>query len=281
MTEYRASFDADVTLADRPNPEPAVTQIHLPVLQPRVPADGDVEESAAASRKAPYAARAGELRLGGGHALLNLVGVVPDERIALVIVEAELVRDPPRCFLFQVRQRLAVRGAAEPVKRQVALPPAQHAPRPVVQLPGRKRGTIHGPGGRKRGQRKRRLSVRRSDRGKGGTAHDGGINARPPQCPQNLGCALIEQGDQQMFAAHALAQAGCEQSGGTLSLHMQVGCAVTKGIARRCDDFGQRPASVQCAGGGPGSLGDADEQVDRTADPAKLAGEVEAAPYRL
>jgi hypothetical protein len=149
-------------VAARPDPEPAVTQIHLPVLQPRVPADGDVEQAAAASRKGPYAARAGELRPGCGHALLNLVGVVPDERVALVVVEAELVRDPPRCLLFQVRKRPAVRGAAEPVKRQVALPPPQHIPRPVVQLSDRQRGTIHGPGGRERRKSKERLPVRRS-----------------------------------------------------------------------------------------------------------------------
>jgi hypothetical protein len=41
-----------------------------------------------------------EIRPGRGHALPNLVGVVPDERVALVIVEAELVRDPPCCFRY-------------------------------------------------------------------------------------------------------------------------------------------------------------------------------------
>jgi len=62
---------------------------------------------------------------------------------------------------------------------------------------------------------------------------------------------------------------------------VQVGSAVTKGITRRCDDFGQRPVSAECHRGGPDPLGDTDEQVDRAAHPAKLAGEFEASPYRL
>ena len=56
----------------------------------------------AAGRTGWCAGQVGKGRPDSGHALLNLVGVVPDEGITLVIIEAELVGDPPCCFLLEV-----------------------------------------------------------------------------------------------------------------------------------------------------------------------------------
>jgi hypothetical protein len=155
--------------------------------------------------------------------------------------------------------------------------------RPAVQVLDRKGGTIVRAGGDGRGEGEARLPGGRSYGGKCRPADDGGLDARAFQCPQDLGGALVEQGDQQVLRGWALAQAVRERPGGTLSLQVEVGGAAFQGAAGRRDDRAQRGslAGAQCRGAGPVSLGDSDEHVHRAARTAEPASELEATPYRL
>ena len=65
--------------------------------------------------------------------------MLPDQGVALVVVEAEPVGHAPGRGALQVDQGPQVPGPAQPAQRQVRLPPAQHGPGPGVQVGDRQR----------------------------------------------------------------------------------------------------------------------------------------------
>ena len=140
--------------ADRPEPEPAVTKPHLAVPEPHSPADREVEDSVAGAAgdartgsPPPLSGlahgRLGKVRPGPGQALSDPVGVVTEDRITLVVTEAEPLSEPPCRVLLQVRQRIQVGAPADPVEGQVVLTPPQRWPTPG--RPGRLPGAAGGP----------------------------------------------------------------------------------------------------------------------------------------
>ena len=116
--------------------------------------------------------RGGKIRPGAVHPTYNLVRMAADQRVTLIVVEGEPVRQPPRLVLLQVQQRLAVGRAAEPADRQVVLLPAERGPRAVVQVRDWRSGArVEVARGRGRGE---------FDRRQAGIADSS--RRRPPDC---------------------------------------------------------------------------------------------------
>ena len=100
---------------------------------------------------------------------------------------------------------------------------------------------------------------------------------------QDLGGALVDQGDQQVLGSRALAQAAGQRHGATLGLPVQVGRAAGGNITGRGNHRAQRPARTagQGRGGRPASPGDAHQEMHRAAAVPELARKLEAALDRF
>ena len=91
-----------MVMGERAKPEPVLAHVHPPVVAPHSPADRHGQESTAAQCTTRRAALSAEVRPGRSNAPLDLIVVVPDEGVALVVIESESLREPPGCALLQV-----------------------------------------------------------------------------------------------------------------------------------------------------------------------------------
>ena len=146
------------------------------------PASREVEEGVTAAhgrhRHRPagtawHTVQRGEVRPGQGQALSDPAAVVPDQRVTLAAFEAGPLGAPPCRVPLQVRQRLKVRAPADPVHRQVVLPPLQRCPCPAVQAGDRQRRPVHRAGRGKRRKDDPGIAGGRPDSGKGSPPHCG------------------------------------------------------------------------------------------------------------
>ena len=165
---------------------------------------------------------AGQVGAGASGEPPDLVVVLPDQGVALVVVETQALGQAPGCGAFQMRQGQQVTGPAQPAQRQVILPPAQHGPGPGVQVGDRQRRAVQRAGRGQRGQRDEGQVGGGPDGGQRRPADRGRVQSGPAQEVGDLGRALIEQRDEQVLGGGGLVPGGGQRRGGLLGLHVQV-----------------------------------------------------------
>ena len=214
-----------------------------------------------------------------GHQLLDLVGVVADQGVALVVVQPKLEPDTPGRRVFQRPQRLPSRAAAHAAQREMFLPPAQHHECARIQRRNGKWRPIERAGRRRRGQRDAWQIGGQADPHKSCATRGVRIDAGSLQCRKDLGRALIEHGNEQVLGSERDAEGVGEQSGGSLCLPVEIPGASTENVKVGSDDCAEARVvrGVQCVRSGSDAFRDSDQEMCWAARRAELIREPEAA----
>lgn len=221
-------------------------------------------------------------RLGQGSKPFDLVGMVPGERIELVVAYAEAGARPPGGRPFHAGQGHPVSPPPEPPQGKVCLPPAQHRPGPGVELVDRQRGPAHCPGGGRRRELERPEPGCGTNGGKGRPARRGRVYRRPGQRRGNRGRALVQEGHEQVLCCCLLAPPLGEHQRCALGLVLEVAALSGEQPPLAGDHRAERggAARAERRRRWPVTLRYADEQVNRTTWLAELPGEGETGVQR-